>query len=177
MAEKYLIHSDESDVTLEFERDPDGVRVRQEGSETWKRAHLDRVGDSGLFLLMIDDEPTEIYLQRRRGGAVVTIGRHIFDYTVERWRPAHAQRDRRQEAKAGTHRILAPMTGSIVEVHCKEGDRVSAGDVVLIIESMKMNNEMRAPADGTVTNLGVKPGDRVTAGKVLLVVEANQSGE
>jgi biotin carboxyl carrier protein len=177
MAEKYLIHSEESDVALEFERDADGVRVRKEGADTWKRAHLDRVGDSGLFLLMLDDEPTELYLERRRGGAIVTVGRHIFDYTVERWRPALAQRDRRKEAKAGAHRIQAPMTGSIVEVLCKEGDQVAAGDVVLIIESMKMNNEMRAPADGTITDLSVKAGDRVTAGKVLLVVQAKQNGE
>jgi biotin carboxyl carrier protein len=172
MAEKYLIHSEDSQVTLEFERDEGGVRVRKEGEEAWKRAHLDRIGDSGLFLLMLDNEPTELYLQRRRGGAVVTIGRHTLDYTVERWRPALADRARRQEAQAGTHRMTAPMTGSIVEVVCAEGEDVAAGDVLLVIESMKMNNEMRAPADGKVVTVNVKGGDRVSAGAVLIVMQA-----
>jgi biotin carboxyl carrier protein len=174
MAEKYLMHSDleGSDVTLEFERDEEGVRVRREGEEAWKRAHLDRIGDSGLFLLMIDNEPQELYVERRRGGAIVTIGRHTFDYAVERWRPALVERGRRQETQAGVHRITAPMTGSIVEVVRNAGDEVEAGEVVLIIESMKMNNEMRAPSAGTIASVNVKAGDRVAAGTVLMVIQA-----
>lgn len=172
MAEKYLVHSDTSEVTLEFERDDEGVRVRKEGEIAWKRAQLDRVGDSELFLLMLDNEPQELYLERRRGGAIVTIGRHIFDYNVEHWRPSLAHRDRKQDTQAGLHKILAPMTGSIVEVVANEGDQVVAGDVVLIIESMKMNNEMRAPADGKVTSITIKPGDRVKAGQVLMTIQA-----
>jgi biotin carboxyl carrier protein len=172
MAEKYLIHSERSEVTLEFERDEDTVRVRKEGDEQWKRAHLDRIGNSDLFLLMIDNEPQELYLERRRGGALVTVGRHTFDYTVERWRPALANRDRRNDAQAGLHKILAPMTGSIVEVMASEGDDVSSGDVVLVIESMKMNNEMRAPADGKVVSVSAKAGDRVKAGLVLMTIQA-----
>lgn len=172
MAEKYLISSDQADVTLEVERDDAGVRVRVEGEETWKRAHLERIGDSGLFLLMLDDEPMELYLERRRGGAVVTVGRHIFDYAVERWRPALAERSRARDTAAGQHRVLAPMTGSIVEVMCEQGQRVEQGDVVLVVESMKMNNELRAPAGGEVVAVNVKAGDRVSAGTILLVIQS-----
>ncbi len=172
MAEKYLIYSDRSEVTLEIERDEDIIRIRREGEDAWRVATLDRVGNSGLYMLMLDNEPQELYLERKRGGALVTVGRHSFDYAVERWRPALANRDRKQDAQAGLHRILAPMTGSIVEVIRSEGDQVEAGDVVLVIESMKMNNEMRAPAAGTVTSVAVKDGDRVSAGAVLMTIQA-----
>jgi pyruvate carboxylase subunit B len=64
------------------------------------------------------------------------------------------------------------MTGSVVDVPRNLGDAVETGDVLLIIESMKMDNEMRAPGSGVVTAINVKAGDRVTAGQLLVVVEA-----
>lgn len=172
MAEKYLISSDDADITVEMERDDAGVRVRVEGSDTWQRAHLERVGDSGLFLLMLDNEPMELYVERRRGGAVVTIGRHVFDYAIEAWRPSLATRSRSKEAQPGQHRVVAPMTGSIVDVLRSAGDEVAQGDVVLVIESMKMNNELRSPADGIVLSVGVAAGDRVAAGALLMTIQS-----
>jgi biotin carboxyl carrier protein len=172
MAEKYLISSESNEITLEFERDDESFRVRRDGAETWKECRLDPIGDSGLYLLMIDNEPTELYLERQRGGAKVTIGRHIYDYAVERWRPALANRKSKKEAQAGVHTITAPMTGSIVEVMRNVGDRVEAGDVALVIESMKMNNELRAPAAGVVESVMVEAGSRVNAGTPLMVIRA-----
>jgi propionyl-CoA carboxylase alpha chain len=66
------------------------------------------------------------------------------------------------------------MTGSVVEVRCAVGDRVDAGQVVLVIESMKMNNELRSPADGVVEAVPVVAGQRVTAGELLLAVQAGE---
>src|SRR5206468_1832257 len=121
------------DVALELEQ-RDGVTfVRREGAEAWKATHLERVGDSGLYLLMVDDRPIELYLERRRGGAIVTIGRHAFNYDVGPWRPGGIARAK-DSGIAGLARITAPMTGSIVEVKCEAGQPVSAGDVVLVIE-------------------------------------------
>jgi biotin carboxyl carrier protein len=173
MAQKYLVHSGESDVVLEFDEQPDGtarVRVNEEGE--WRRAELERIGDSGLFLLLLDNQPIELYLERRRGGALVTIGRHTFNFAVERWRPAFADRDTGEQGAAGAVRIVAPMTGSVVDVPRNAGDRVESGDVVLVIESMKMDNELRAPTAGTITAIEVKPGERVSAGQLLAVIEA-----
>ncbi len=172
MAEKYLISSETNEVTLEFEREDDRLRVRRDGAEDWKECRLDPIGETGLYLLMIDNQPTELYLERQRGGAVVTIGRHIYDYTVERWRPALANRKSKKTAQAGVHTITAPMTGSIVEVMRSVGDNVEAGDVALVIESMKMNNELRAPAAGVVESVLVEAGARVNAGTPLMVIQA-----
>jgi biotin carboxyl carrier protein len=172
MAEKYLISSESSEITLELERDDDTFRVRRDGAGEWKQCRLDPIGESGLYLLMIDNEPTELYLERQRGGAIVTMGRHIYDYSVERWRPALAHRTSKKQAQAGVHTITAPMTGSIVEVMRNVGDQVESGDVALVIESMKMNNELRAPAAGVVESVLVEAGTRVNAGTPLMVIRA-----
>jgi biotin carboxyl carrier protein len=169
MAEKYLVRQADEDATFEIERGEGATRVRREGDSEWKEVELQRVGESGLYLLMVDSHPVELYLERKRGGALVTIGRHALDYDVGRWTPGAAQKTR-DAAASGPHRITAPMTGSIVEVRCAPGDNVSTGDVLLIIESMKMNNELRAPADGMIESVPVQPGQRVQAGNLLVAM-------
>ncbi len=67
--------------------------------------------------------------------------------------------------------ITAPMPGTIFELKVNEGDAVSAGDVVLVLEAMKMENEITSQVDGTVTSILVKTGDSVNGGDVLVVIE------
>jgi pyruvate carboxylase subunit B len=74
----------------------------------------------------------------------------------------------RPAAGAGT--ITAPMPGMVIEYRVKVGDQVKPGDVLLILEAMKMQNELKAQAAGKVATLGFKPGDRVQKGDVLLTL-------
>jgi len=74
-------------------------------------------------------------------------------------------------AAAGTGAIQAIMPGTIVRILIKEGDRVAAGDVVLVLEAMKMENELRAPAGGVVKALHVAPGQAVEMNAVLAEIE------
>jgi biotin carboxyl carrier protein len=67
------------------------------------------------------------------------------------------------------------MTGSIVEVRCDAGQEVNSGDVLLVIESMKMNNELRSPAAGTVEAVPVVAGQRVQAGELLVALNLNSA--
>lgn len=67
--------------------------------------------------------------------------------------------------------ITAPMPGTIFQMKVNEGDVVAAGDVVLVLEAMKMENEISSPVDGTVTSILVKTGDSVNGGDVLVVIE------
>ena len=71
--------------------------------------------------------------------------------------------------------LLAPMPGTVVAVKVEAGREVVAGDVVLVLEAMKMQHTVTAPHDGTVTEINVEPGAQVAAGEVLAVVE--ESGE
>ncbi len=63
------------------------------------------------------------------------------------------------------------MTGRIVRIDVKSGDEVSEGDVLLVIEAMKMENEITAPVGGTVKEVVVSAGARVSEGDTLLVIE------
>ncbi len=67
--------------------------------------------------------------------------------------------------------LLAPMPGTVVSVAVEQGQRVDAGQPVLVLEAMKMQHTVRAPGAGTVTEIDVQPGAQVAAGEVLAVVE------
>ena len=71
-------------------------------------------------------------------------------------------------AKAGAGSVTAPMPGLIVDVTCKLGDKVKAGQPVVILEAMKMQNPLPAPVDGEVKSIHVKSGDSVAVGQVLV---------
>jgi propionyl-CoA carboxylase alpha chain len=73
-----------------------------------------------------------------------------------------------------TGSLLAPMPGTVISVAVETGQRVAAGEVVLVLEAMKMQHRVTAPSDGTVTEIDVKPGQQVAAGEVLAVVEEDQ---
>ena len=68
---------------------------------------------------------------------------------------------------AGTKSITAPMPGTILKVNVQAGAAVKKGDVLMILEAMKMENEIMAPADGTVAAVNVAQGVSVEAGAVL----------
>ncbi|MEE8312188.1 MAG: pyruvate carboxylase subunit B [Candidatus Binatia bacterium] len=71
----------------------------------------------------------------------------------------------------GAGSVVAPMPGMIIEYRVKAGDEVKAGDVLLILEAMKMENEISAESDGKIASLAHKNGDEVDKGELLLVVE------
>lgn len=66
--------------------------------------------------------------------------------------------------------VAAPMPGNIIRVDIKEGDKVKAGQVLVILEAMKMENEIMSPCDGTVLSVNVTKGASVETGAVLCVI-------
>lgn len=74
-------------------------------------------------------------------------------------------------APAGGEQILSPMPGNILDVRVNAGDAVKAGQVLMILEAMKMENEIMAPHDGKVASVSVKKGDTVEPDTLLCVIE------
>lgn len=68
-------------------------------------------------------------------------------------------------------KIEAPMPGNILRVNVNAGDSVKKGDVLLVLEAMKMENEIKSPKDGTIGDVAVKSGAQVNTGDVLVVIE------
>lgn len=74
-------------------------------------------------------------------------------------------------AAAGAgEKVSAPMPGTILDVKASNGQSVSKGDVIMVLEAMKMENDIVAPCDGTVTSILVKKGDSVQSGDTLATV-------
>ncbi len=67
--------------------------------------------------------------------------------------------------------VPAPLAGTVVQVRVKPGDRLKRGDLILILEAMKMETEVRSPEAGSVATLVVKAGDGVQLGQPLLTLE------
>ena len=88
-----------------------------------------------------------------------------------RKRPARPARGPRLRRRAGSGTISAPMQGTIVKVLVAAGDAVEAGQSVLVLEAMKMENHITAEKSGTVQEVRVAEGDTVGTGDVLLVIE------
>ena len=72
---------------------------------------------------------------------------------------------------AGTQQVLAPMPGKVVKVLVQAGDEVKARQGLVVVEAMKMENELRSPKDGRVSDVLVAEGASVEAGRLLVVVE------
>ena len=82
--------------------------------------------------------------------------------------PAAAPKAAAPAGAAGAVTVKAPMPGNILDVKVAAGASVKAGDVLVILEAMKMENEIVAPQDGTVASINVNKGDTVNSGDVLV---------
>ena len=67
--------------------------------------------------------------------------------------------------------VEVPITGKIISIDCKTGDAVQEGDVLCILESMKMENPILAPVAGTVTKIGVAVDQTVNPGEIIAIIE------
>ena len=99
----------------------------------------------------------------------LTIDGHRFRFEVED--PRQWKRSGAGAGAQGRTAILAPMPGKIVRILVAVGDEVAAGQGIVVVEAMKMQNEMKAAKVGRVTAIEVKENDSVTAGAVLAVIE------
>lgn len=85
--------------------------------------------------------------------------------------PAEAPKKENKPAPAGGVKVNAPMPGTILDVRVTEGQTVKKGQVLTILEAMKMENEIMAPQDGVVTSVQVSKGASVNTGELLIVLE------
>ena len=84
--------------------------------------------------------------------------------------PAAAPAPAAPASLAAGETVNAPMPGNILKVEVKQGDAVKAGQILVILEAMKMENEIVSPKDGTVAQVVTKVGDKVDTGAALVVI-------
>jgi biotin carboxyl carrier protein len=152
---------------IELERGVSGWRVILDG----KAVVVDAVEIApSTISILLDGQAFEISVTPSADGKLnLQAGTREFTAEVIDPRAWSGRRHGNVEAE-GRQQILAPMPGKIVRVLVKEGDHVEAGEGLLVVEAMKMQNEIRSPKSGTVERVLAKEGQPVNAGEVLCVV-------
>ena len=124
----------------------------------------------GVLSLLIEGRACRIVLEDDPDEPAVHIAGSRHPYRVEDPRSLKARRSH-SHGHDGPKPIKASMPGRVVRLLAHPGDTVDANQGVVVIEAMKMQNELKSPKAGKVAELRVAPGDTVTAGEVLAVID------
>jgi len=122
----------------------------------------------GAYSILLDGRSLEVTVEENQDNFLVRVNGREFQAQVadpRSWRRAHGAGIELE----GRQQLIAPMPGKIVRVLAAVGQQVSAGEGLLVIEAMKMQNEIRSPKSGTVERLA-REGQTVNAGEVLAIV-------
>jgi len=164
---KFIATSGNRVETVDVTEEGKNYRV-QVGERVWE---IDaRPTSPGIYSLLVDGVSYVAAVTEHDGACVVDVAGETHTVRVE----DHTRYVIRTRGGADGGRtgqtLAAPLPGRVTHVAVQAGDQVQAGDTLLVIEAMKMENEFRASAAGTVAEVRVEPGQAVNAGDVLIVI-------
>lgn len=126
--------------------------------------------EPGVFSVLVEGEQHEVFVEKDGEAYVISARGRSQRVTLvdpRAWSGAGSDR-----AAGGVARIATPMPGKVVRVLVTVGDIVEAGAGVVVVEAMKMQNELKSPLRGTVVQVSVAEGAAVNANQALVMVEA-----
>jgi biotin carboxyl carrier protein len=161
------VEIDGAATRLEVHRDGEHCRFRL-GEQGERSAQLTEV-EPGVYSVLLDGRSYEARAEPGEDCAWITIRGHRFRVAItdpRRW-------SRKGAGAHGPERenVIAAMPGKIVRVLVKAGESVAAGQGILVVEAMKMQNEMKTRRGGQVVAVAVREGETVAAGAVLATIE------
>ena len=161
------VNIDGSDYRLDLAREGSGWKCRLNGREVALDAVLTR---ANVLSVVIDGTAYEVKRELTPVDLHFWVGSARYAAEV---RDPRSLRSRRQASGAahGVAKLVAPMPGKVVRLLVAEKAEVQAGQGVLVVEAMKMQNELKSPKKGVVQRIVAAPGAAVNAGDVLAIVE------
>ena len=166
---RYVVQLNDQRKTVSIE--PEGVRYEDEAPA---HAELSDIEGSPVRMVKLGTPVYRVVAEKRQGRGRYTLW--VDGYRFETEALDERIRSIRDLSAAsaiptGPAPIIAPMPGLIVRVNVSVGDRVEAGQWIVVMEAMKMENELRATAAGTVKSVEVTPGTAVEKGALLVALE------
>lgn len=154
----------------EYEIEVENDQVRFEGETV--QIDLSQGGITGLYSLLYNNQSHELLINADRQNYTVTLQGEQFQVQVEDERTRRLNARRKPTAAAeGVLAVVAPIPGLVVKILVTEGDSVEEEQPLVILEAMKMENELRAIRGGRVTQVKVVAGQRVEQNALLLLME------
>jgi biotin carboxyl carrier protein len=134
--------------------------------------NFEEISSESIYSLIVDGNAYEVLISEEENEWNVLIrgtmyNAEVIDEREKRLRDASGE----LALSSGEYTLQAPMPGLVIKVSVKEGKKVKKGDVLVILESMKMQNELKSPHKGTITEVNIKKGDRVEKRDVMVVLE------
>jgi biotin carboxyl carrier protein len=164
---KALIGDREEDLVISFENGRVSAEI---GGRVYELEV--REPQPGAYLFFFNTEVHECRVSERKAKEDFEVSIRGRNYEVTIVDPKRLRSGQNSDRHHhGVARILAPMPGKVVRVQTEAGATVEKGGGVVVVEAMKMQNEMKSPRAGVVVSLNVKAGDTVNAGDVLAVIE------
>lgn len=156
-----------NDTEFEIEIKPDGSITINGEPRSIDFLHL----DEKLYSIITEGRSYEALVEHVEHHYDVLMGGKLYNVQVlDERAKLMANRHGGEFEQSGEISIQAPMPGLIVKVPVREGQTVTKGQTVVILESMKMQNELKTPRDGTVQRVSVKPGESVEQKRVLITI-------
>jgi biotin carboxyl carrier protein len=125
--------------------------------------------EPGVYSVLVGTRSVEAKIERNGDGYAVRVNGRRYEIAVRD--PRQRGRLAGRPATEGPQKVTSPMPGKVMRVMVQAGEAVRAGAGLLVVEAMKMQNEIRAPKDGVVAAIHVQVGSSVRAGETMVVVE------
>jgi biotin carboxyl carrier protein len=136
---------------------------------------LRRIEPLSLYSLLIDNLSHEIYIEKQDGRYGAMMQGQLYDIDVQEEHLCEQKVDCPVLPTANDKtQVAAPMPSLVLEVPAIAGRSTRSGDVLVVLESMKMRTELRCPQDGTIREVHVAPDDHVAQGQVLVTLASQQ---
>lgn len=131
---------------------------------------FDSVSGQPVFTLLLNGKSHEALIFHDEDEWQVLLRGRLYTALVEDEREKRLRAAAGSVAESGDFVLKAPMPGLVIKVAVKKGDEIKKGDVMVILESMKMQNELKAPRDGKVMRVMIKDGDSIEQKETMLVL-------
>ena len=161
----YIVHVDDREFRIDIEKEGKKYKTTLDG----KKKNVQVAHHDGTQLtLIVNDRPFTVIIESEEhilvNGEGYSVG--VLDEQVQKFMKATPDKLGKKELA-----VKSVMPGLVMDVIVQEGDSVKTGDALLVVEAMKMQNEMKATRDGVVKKIHVAKGQTVNSGDTLLLIE------